>query len=303
MRNEYGADVATLIIENAFDVGGISIFPKESSSDPSSKGFNVVVRSLGNSELVFAHELGHNFGAGHDLLTPANRGAFDYSHGTHIEVGDNQYRSIMAYPLDQDYDAETVLPFFSNPDLEYKGQPLGDVDTADNARTINFYADFVAGYRNRDQAGNDRSSAYRFGNFPVGRVAVINDSVGNSDQFDVFKLKITESTHFTARLFKLHRNAELQLLEGRNVIESSRRDGTRNERIEANLDAGTYFVRVYNGSTGKSGTTYTLKMLAEAIEVSNTSHRRFASAAAASSLFEKRDDASEEDETALVDLI
>src|SRR5688500_6075107 len=52
LRNEYGADMVTLLVNNAFDVGGISIFPDRESGDPSTKGFNVVTRASQPTSLM-----------------------------------------------------------------------------------------------------------------------------------------------------------------------------------------------------------------------------------------------------------
>lgn len=309
MRNELGADMSTLIGEN---IGpgllGISYFPDLDATDPTSFGFNVVRRGLAVTEMVFTHELGHNLGAGH---AHDDGGHFSYSHGHYITVGDNNYHSIMAYERGDVFN-DTVLPFFSNPDLSYKGQPLGTNDFANNARTIRQFDDVVAGYRDRDQAGQSRADAYRFGTVRADDVQVIRDAVGQTDPLDVFRLKITEPTHLTSRLFHLHRNADLQLLRGGSrVIETSRRGGNSNERIERDLDPGTYYLRVHAGS-GKLGTTYTLKLVAEAAEVevnaaaAAAAAARFAlggnSPASSSSLFKTDDDADGADEDKLASL-
>lgn len=307
LRDEFGADTVSLIEQEAGPgEGGLAFLPQRDSKDPSRLGFSVINRTFSDlSALVFTHELGHNLGAGHDFSQGLG-GTFSFSYGWRIEVNNNNYRTIMTYPVDRDFSTGSIekpLPVFSNPNISYKGVALGDAQVADNARTIRRMASLVANYRDRDQAGSTRKTAYNFGTFDEGRIGVIRDSVGDGDGFDVYKLKLDEPAHLTSRLFRLRRNAELQVLQGNRVIESSRKPGQKPERIELNLDPGTYFVRVYHGG-GKTGTSYTLKLIGEAQEESVQARQRVATAAAASSLFDKRnDEASEEDEKALVDLV
>jgi len=299
LRDAAGADMVTLVAEDisaGFGLLGISSFPYE-RLDKDAFGFNVVRRYQATSEMVFIHEVGHNFGAGH---FHDDGGAFDYSHGNYIDVGNNRYHSIMSYHKDE---YQTALPYFSNPDLTYKGVALGDSATADNARTIRKYAKVVAGYRQRDLAGNNRSTAHSFGAINSGSVAVIRDSVGDTDQYDVYKFTLDDPTRITARAFRFSHNAEMQLLEGKRVIENSRRPGKKAERIELDLDAGTYFVRVYHGG-GNKGTNYTFKLVGEGPEASARSTAMAAGTAKSPSLFARdTDNDSDEEETSLVDLV
>ena len=75
---------------------------------------------------TFAHEVGHNFGCAHDRdhanVYPDN----DYAYGYDI-VG--EFATIMSYDTPQ-------IPYFSNPNLQYNGIDIGEVDVADCARNI-----------------------------------------------------------------------------------------------------------------------------------------------------------------------
>ncbi|GGA87982.1 hypothetical protein GCM10011521_28020 [Arenimonas soli] len=84
-------------------------------------------------DYVFAHELGHNMGAHHDIETSQGaHGVYPYSRGYRrmLETGEGFY-TIMAYPLA----SATELGRFSNPrQNSCFGSPCGDAAEADNAR-------------------------------------------------------------------------------------------------------------------------------------------------------------------------
>src|SRR6185503_8716646 len=98
--------------------------------------------------LSFAHELGHNMGAQHDLyVTSLDSGLFEYSHGFVDLTG--RFRTIMAYPT-QCADAGfscTRIAAFSTPNRTFNGRPIGNASTADNARTLAESAQTVANFR------------------------------------------------------------------------------------------------------------------------------------------------------------
>jgi hypothetical protein len=110
--------------------------------------------SIGNFTL--AHELGHIMGADHEVGNPqGDSGVFAFSHGYCFPTGEG---TIMSY-------CWPGLGFFANPNLtiprtgtslESQGWlplpsvprgPLGVAGAADNARTLNLTAAFVAGFR------------------------------------------------------------------------------------------------------------------------------------------------------------
>jgi len=98
----------------------------------------------GCGEWTFAHELGHNQGAHHDIeTTNGDYGAFEYSRGHRQTISaDSGFATIMAYNTGP----QNRLGRFSDPDLlECLGQPCGIADEADNARGIAETAALVAG--------------------------------------------------------------------------------------------------------------------------------------------------------------
>jgi hypothetical protein len=76
-------------------------------------------------------------------------GAYNYSHGyVHIDGAANSWRTIMASDkqcLDKGYECPRI-PFFSNPNIFYKGVAIGD-DIANNSLTLNNAVTTVAEFR------------------------------------------------------------------------------------------------------------------------------------------------------------
>jgi hypothetical protein len=100
---------------------------------------------------VVAHELGHNMAARHDWYEDDTSGApFTYNHG-HINFADG-WRTVMSYnnpACTNGYCSR--LPYWSNPNLTYGGDPLGvpegEAYAAENYRTLNNTAFTVANFR------------------------------------------------------------------------------------------------------------------------------------------------------------
>ena len=78
---------------------------------------------------------------------------------------------------------------------------------------------------------------------------VVHDFVGNSDTQDYVRFAITQPCDVSLRLSGLSADADVQLLDsqGRSLADSSR-SGSVAEEISRALDAGIYFVRVYQFS-------------------------------------------------------
>ncbi|MGQ7843476.1 M12 family metallo-peptidase [Granulosicoccus sp. 3-233] len=97
---------------------------------------------------VFAHELGHNFGAQHDRFINNSGGVFEYSHG--FTAPSESWHTIMAYPDGCNYNCVGINRW-SNPSQSYNGEtlgvPIGATDAADNATTLTMTKASVAGFR------------------------------------------------------------------------------------------------------------------------------------------------------------
>ena len=136
-RNQYGADLVALLVARRSDYSGIANLYHGGGG---SQAFSVTAQN--RSSTTFAHELGHNLGAHHDPDTDTNEG-FPYGHGL-CNSRDN-WRTIMSYNFRQR--CRPGAPYFSNPDIRYRGTRTGDEQTRNNARVINETAQHVARYR------------------------------------------------------------------------------------------------------------------------------------------------------------
>ncbi|TKB48241.1 hypothetical protein FCL40_12895 [Ferrimonas sediminicola] len=123
----YGADLAMLLVPQMDDAAGIAFLPGRHSV----VGYNGL--SDGIRDAVAAHEIGHNFGAGHEGNDAA---LHPYSHAADCGFG----RTVMWSFVSQE-----TLPSFSSPLLS---SPLGcgDATSADNGRTLNESAELIGGW-------------------------------------------------------------------------------------------------------------------------------------------------------------
>jgi hypothetical protein len=98
---------------------------------------------------TFAHEMGHNMGANHDTYVELSNLPYPYAHG-YVYTPD-RWRTIMAYN-DQcvalGFNCNR-LNYWSNPNINYGGVPMGDAATADNHRALNNTAPTVTQFRPR----------------------------------------------------------------------------------------------------------------------------------------------------------
>lgn len=145
-REALGADMVSMLINNPQSCG-LAYVMTSLAGDFSSSAFSVEHYTCATGYFSFAHELGHNMGAAHDLDNTPGGALFPYSIGWHwgnsMNPGyDGDYRSIMAYA------PGTRVQRFSNPNINYGGEPTGSSNVADNALTLNSSASTVSGWRN-----------------------------------------------------------------------------------------------------------------------------------------------------------
>ncbi|HUG12987.1 MAG TPA: M12 family metallo-peptidase [Opitutaceae bacterium] len=158
LRNQYGADLVSLVILNSNDstVGQAYLLNEPWSLVNELFAFSVVQWSSLTGSSTFTHELGHNLGCAHSRHNASSPGAYGYSYGYKFnDAGGTLRRTIMAYTPG----AQTRV--FSNPRLRYPlsnpngipmGVPAGQSGEADNALTVDQSAFEVANYRLRADA-------------------------------------------------------------------------------------------------------------------------------------------------------
>ena len=139
-RDAKGADIVAVITNSGG--GGISA----GGVDNPASAF-CVCGSVGG--FLLAHELGHNMGCCHAVGDGGGcdaGGFFPFSNGWRFDASGATYRTVMAYT------PGTQIPYYSNPDVRYLGQPTGvpgddPALSANNARTIGLTSSTVALHR------------------------------------------------------------------------------------------------------------------------------------------------------------
>ena len=147
LRNTYGADIVSLLINNG-DYCGLGYLMTSTASDFAAYAFNVVYYSCATGYYSLAHECGHNQGALHDRVNAGGSGLYSYAYGYQQTAAPSPFRTIMAYDCDGGC---TRVNYWSNPDVNYNGYPTGVVSTsptaADNRLTLNNTRSIAANWR------------------------------------------------------------------------------------------------------------------------------------------------------------
>ena len=141
-RDQAAADLVVLIVEPMSDYCGSAWIMLEADPAYASQAFAVASWDCVQSNLSFAHETGHLFGADHEP-SQAGQGIFPFAYAWVDCV--NGFRTVMAYGDECAVRPQRVAQFSSRDHL-YQGFPAGD-DLHDNARTLNRTAPTVALFR------------------------------------------------------------------------------------------------------------------------------------------------------------
>lgn len=155
LRDQYGADLVSLVIYNSNDttVGQAYLLSEPWNLGNQAYAFSAVQWSSLTGTNTFTHEIGHNLGCAHSRENASSPGAYSYSYGYKFRDSNNTlWRTIMAYS------PGSRSGYFSNPRLTsppsipgniVMGVPAGQPGEADNALTIDQTAFEVANYRLR----------------------------------------------------------------------------------------------------------------------------------------------------------
>jgi hypothetical protein len=150
LRNQYGADIVSLIDEdsNACGIAWVMTPNQLTDNRMARLAFNVT-NSGCLSGHTLTHEIGHNEGCAHNRENAGVSGSYDFSYGHRDTTAG--FRTIMSYSCSGG--ACPRISHFSNPNVNYDGAPTGidhDVDpleSADNARTKNNNETIIANWR------------------------------------------------------------------------------------------------------------------------------------------------------------
>jgi hypothetical protein len=151
LRDTYCADEVVLIVGGAATYCGVAWVMNYVYSGFETHAFAVVHLNCATGYYSFGHELGHNMGGQHDWYASQSETPYLYSHG-YVNTED-KWRTVMAYNSEC-YNSGfncTRLPYFSNPDVTYGGDPMGvpegQYHAADIRKTFNNTGPTVANFR------------------------------------------------------------------------------------------------------------------------------------------------------------
>lgn len=143
-RQASHADVGVLLVDNMHECGlAYEIFAAPWQA------YAVVGQHCATIEYSVAHEIGHLAGARHDMAEDPEITPFTFGHG-YQSPWPWGWRTIMAYPCNY-HRCDTVLPYWSNPEVSHLGVPTGTLSFEDVAHVWRIRAREMADYGNSMQ--------------------------------------------------------------------------------------------------------------------------------------------------------
>ncbi|MEZ5284720.1 MAG: fibronectin type III domain-containing protein [Vicinamibacterales bacterium] len=142
-RDATGADLVQLVVGPASsNACGVAWLMQAVTTNFAPLAFSVVEYDCISPNYTFGHELAHNMGSAHAPEDPNPAPSFPYSYG--YKHPDAHFRTVMAYDCP---DGCPRVLRFSNPLVEYGGEPTGIAGRQDNARSLDATALTVANFR------------------------------------------------------------------------------------------------------------------------------------------------------------
>ena len=174
-RNQYGADIGVLILNNAQYCGLASGIGSSVST-----AFAGVHWSCATGNYSFAHEIGHLLSARHNPEADPTNTPYAYGHGFRY-TGSPSWRTIMSY------DCPAGCPrlnYWSNPNRLYNGVAMGTFATHDNTRVLNTTCTTVAGFKTAPNCVPDGGSDDTLGQTSCCSGVAVNNSTYCSNPAD-----------------------------------------------------------------------------------------------------------------------
>jgi hypothetical protein len=279
LRDQYGADLVSLVIGSPTGICGISYLNTSPTSYSAANAFNVSLYSCVVGNFTLAHECGHGMGLRHDWYVDANTTPCSHHHGyvnqAAIAQGtaspaSSRWRTIMAYN-NQCVSAGfpcTRINMWSNPTLTYNGDAagsaIGTAQPSDEAYAFYRMACLVAAFRSEPCPGPYDIST---NGSPSGAALIdlnvnIKGTISPKNDIDHYKFAITNPGTIAALLTELPANYGLAILDANETqIAVSQNNGTQNEMINITVTAGEYYAKVFPKGTANNATScYTLKI-------------------------------------------
>ncbi|WP_448548972.1 zinc-dependent metalloprotease family protein [Thalassotalea fusca] len=192
MREKYDADLVHFYGGNVGWVCGVAFYTTDSTGwNESRYAVGATVPNCAGT-LTFAHEIGHNLGARHDRYVE-DGGTEDFAYG--FVDTENRFRTLMSY-TDKCNDNNiscTEITHYSNPNVEYEGNPSGianeDLQAANNSFLLNETAAVAANYNGVGYPHNfhvSKGSASQ-------RVELTWEDVPNADGYEIKRRFLNET--------------------------------------------------------------------------------------------------------------
>ncbi|MCL4207616.1 MAG: VCBS repeat-containing protein, partial [Pirellulaceae bacterium] len=204
LRNQYAVDLVALLSDTS-DTGGLG-YTLSSRYGREDLAFSLSRVQQTSWTYTMIHEIGHNMGAHHHKDQNFQPGPTNWTNwpenqwsaGWRWQGNDgNYYSDLMTYESGTyfpDGRTHSRIPYFSDPNITYQGQPIGHAVDGDNARTLREVRYYAAQYRDattlqycQAQGGNS--------NYGISRVQMggIDQSAGTAPYYD-FSFQTTDLT-------------------------------------------------------------------------------------------------------------
>lgn len=154
LREQFGADMVSLIVDTASSCGTAWV-QRNPGSSFAAYAFQATDIDCAVGNMTFAHEHGHNMGMEHNpenSSATSSTASYPWSFAHYV---DGSYRTVMSYSAPCSNGCSRVARF-SNPSVNYAGEPAGIADERQNALTGDYTAPIVAAFRNSvTEPGNE----------------------------------------------------------------------------------------------------------------------------------------------------